>query len=253
VNKLVARYGVDPREFTLLPFGGAGPMLGCLLARELGMQRVMIPRRPGVVSALGGLIADVKNDFIRTVFIDVEPQAAGMLRDAAAGLRDQAEAWLRQEQHFDGTAQYSFSADMRYRGQSFEIEVPLDEISVIEGDMARIADAFHRRHTAIYDFADEGAEVHLVNLRLVIAGASPPAAFPILPRGAGSPEPERFVTVWYDEKAQEMPLYIRDGLLYGQRLSGPAIVAQEDTTICIPGGFDAEVDQHGNLHLRWEA
>lgn len=250
VNKLVARYGVDPREFTLLPFGGAGPMLGCLLARELGMLRVMIPRRPGVVSALGGLIADVKNDFIQTVFVDVEPSAASTLRDTAAELRRQADLWLRQEQHFDGVAQYRFSADMRYRGQSFEIEVPLDEALVTAGDTAQIAAAFHHRHTVIYDFADEAAEVHLVNLRLVITGETAPAAFPLLAHGEGIPEPERWVKVWYDGTEQEMPLYTRDALLHGHRFSGPAIVAQEDTTICIPDGFDATVDRHGNLHLQ---
>jgi N-methylhydantoinase A len=145
VNKLVARYGVDPRDFTLLPFGGAGPMLGCMLARELGMARVMIPRRPGVVSALGGLIADVKNDFIRTVFIDLVPEAAPELRAAVAALRAQAGAWLREEQHFTGLASYHFSADMRYRGQSFEIDVALEEPAVMDADIAPIASAFHRR------------------------------------------------------------------------------------------------------------
>jgi N-methylhydantoinase A len=252
VNKLVARYGVDPRDFALLPFGGAGPMLGCLLARELGMTRVMIPRRPGVVSALGGLIADVKNDFISTVFIDVAPEAADALRVAVAELRDQAETWLRHEQHFDGSAQYSFSADMRYRGQSFEIEVALPEAAVASADMAAIATAFHRAHAAIYDFADEMAEVHLVNLRLVIAGTTPRPAFPTLPRASGTPLPQREVTVWYDGHSQQMPLFLRDALLPSHHLTGPAIIAQEDTTICIPAGFAGSVDGHGNLHLEWQ-
>ena len=91
VNKLIARYGVDPRDFTLMPFGGAGPMLGCLLARELGMERVMIPRRPGVVSALGGLIADVRNDFIRTLFVGAAPGAMVAVAGGFAALRAEAE------------------------------------------------------------------------------------------------------------------------------------------------------------------
>lgn len=227
-------------------------MLGCLLARELGIARVMIPRRPGVVSALGGLIADVKNDFIRTVFLEVHADAAEAMRAAVGDLRAQAEAWLRDEQHFEGAAEYSFSADMRYRGQSFEIEVALDETSVVTADMAAISAAFHRQHAAIYDFADETAEVQLVNLRLVIAGTTPRPEFPTLPRATGTPEPEREVTVWYDGKSQEMALYLRDRLLHGHQLSGPAIVAQDDTTICIPAGFVGSVDGHGNLHLAWQ-
>jgi N-methylhydantoinase A len=249
VNKLVARYGVDPRDFTLLPFGGAGPMLGCLLARELGMARVMIPRRPGVVSALGGLVADVKNDFIRTVFLDVAPEAAPGLKAAAVALRAQADAWLREEQHFAGSANYHFSADMRYRGQSFEIDVALAEEAVMDADMAAIAQAFHRQHAAIYDFADAGAAVHMVNLRLVVAGTTPPPDFPALPRAEGEPVPERILRVWYSGREQETPLYTRDVLLHGHVLRGPAIVTQEDTTICIPAGFDGTVDAHGNLHL----
>jgi N-methylhydantoinase A len=253
VNKLVARYGIDPRDFTLLPFGGAGPMLGCLLARELGMTRVMIPRQPGVVSALGGLIADVKNDFVRTVFIDVEPAAAEKLRAAVAALRTQADAWLRNEQHFSGTTSYQFSADMRYRGQSFEIDVPLDTDAVMAADMVMIADSFHRQHSAIYDFADEAADVQLVNLRLVVAGTTAPPNFATLPRAENDPIAERVVTVWYDGMEQPTPLFVREALLHGHRFCGPAIVAQEDATVCIPAGFGAEVDAYGNLHLIWQA
>ena len=252
VNKLVARYGVDTRDFTLMPFGGAGPMLGCLLARELGMTRVLIPRRPGVVSALGGLIADVKNDFIRTVLVDAVAANAPALQSAAAMLRDSAEAWLRREQLFDGPASLGFSADMCYAGQSFEIEVTLAEAAVEAGDMAAIAAAFHRQHAAIYDFADEAAGVHIVNLRLVITGATPTPQFPTLPRAAGMPIADRHVPVWYDGRSRPMPLYVRDALLHGHRLAGPAIIAQEDTTICIPAGFAGEVDGHGNLHLVWQ-
>src|SRR5262249_38340308 len=104
VNKLIARYGVDPQDFTLLPFGGAGPMLGCLLARELGMRRIMIPARPGVVSALGGLIADVRNDFIRTVFVSAAPAAMPLLQETFAALRAEAETWLRRDQGYRGAA-----------------------------------------------------------------------------------------------------------------------------------------------------
>ncbi|HTZ79992.1 MAG TPA: hydantoinase/oxoprolinase family protein [Stellaceae bacterium] len=249
VNKLVARYGVDPRDFTLMPFGGAGPMLGCLLAAELGMVRVMIPRRPGVVSALGGLIADVKNDFIDTVFVDASAAGAATLRAAAAMLGAKAERWLRQEQRYEGQAVRSFSADMCYHGQSFEIEVPLEEAWIAAGDMAAIAGAFHRQHDTIYDFADEAAHVHIVNLRLVVAGATPHPIFPVLPRAEGTLKSEMEVPVWYDGASRLTPLYRRETMQTGHRLTGPAIIAQDDTTICIPTGFSGEVDEHGNLHL----
>ena len=250
VNKLIARYGVDPRDFTLMPFGGAGPMLGCLLARELGMERVMIPRRPGVVSALGGLIADVRNDFIRTLFVDAAPGTMAAVAGAFGELKDEAEDWLRRGQGFSGPARASFSADMRYEGQSFEIEVGLEEAWIAAGDMAAIVAAFHRRHAEIYDFSDTGAAVHIVNLRLVITGATEPPEFAMEVRRGGAPEAEKSVMVWQDGGARETRLYRREALHHGQAIAGPAIVAQEDATICLPAGFAGEVDAYGNLHLR---
>ncbi|MEJ1976422.1 MAG: hydantoinase/oxoprolinase family protein [Acetobacteraceae bacterium] len=252
VNKLLGRYGVDPADFSLMPFGGAGPMLGCLLARELGMARVMIPRRPGVVSALGGLIADVKNDFVSTLFLEAAPEAAPALREAGRQLRRKGEDWLRGEQGFEGPATRNFLADMRYAGQSFEIEVVLEEAWIEAGDMRAIAAAFHNQHVAIYDFADEEAEVQIVNLRLVVVGATVKPSFAASPRVEGAPAPLRMVEVWYDGASRAMPLYLRDALQHGHRLSGPAIIAQEDTTICIPAGFAGQVDAWGNLHLAWQ-
>jgi N-methylhydantoinase A len=249
VNKQIARYGVDPADFTLLPFGGAGPMLGCLLARELGMSRIMIPHRPGVVSALGGLIADVKNDFIRTVFVDAELAAMPLLREAFDALRLEAERWLRQDQGFDGPAVCSLSADMRYRGQSFEIEAPIEDRWVASDDIDALVAAFHRQHALIYDFSDEAAEVQIINLRLVIAGVTALPEFPEQAWVVGEPAPEKHIDVWYDGESRNLPLYIRETLRHGHGLNGPAVIAQEDTTICIPAGFAGSIDAHGNLHL----
>ncbi|WP_439597720.1 hydantoinase/oxoprolinase family protein [Falsiroseomonas sp.] len=252
VNKLVARYGVDLGDFTLVPFGGAGPMMGCLLARELGIRHVMVPRRPGVVSALGGLVAEVKNDFIRTMFIEVRPEGLGAMQAALAALRAEAERWLRRDQNFTGVAALQVSADMRYRGQSFEIETVLEEAWIEDGDLDAIRAAFHARHTAIYAFADEAAPVQLVNLRLVIAGATEPPDFAVQAQASGTPRPERLVDVWHDGAMHRMPLFLRENLRHGHEFAGPAVVAQEDSTVCIPAGYAGTVDAHGNLHLTAE-
>jgi N-methylhydantoinase A len=249
VNKLIARYGVDLRDFALMPFGGAGPMLGCLLARELGMARVMIPRRPGVVSALGGLISDVRNDFIRTLFLELEPESLPALRSALADLTAQAERWLRQEQGFTGPSTISLLAEMRYHGQSFELEAAVEPGWIERGELGPLRDAFHRQHDAVYAFSDPATPVQLVNLRLVIAGAMPPPDFPPEPLVKGDPVPERMVEVFHDGARRSMPLYLREALHHGHAFAGPAIVAQEDATSCIPAGFQARVDAYGNLHL----
>ncbi|WP_426955453.1 hydantoinase/oxoprolinase family protein [Muricoccus radiodurans] len=249
VNKLVARYGVDPRDFALLTFGGAGPMLGCFLARELGMRRVLVPARPGVVSALGGLVADVKNDFIRTLFITADASDAAKLRAEAESLLSQGTTWLREEQGFEGTATPSWLADMHYRGQSFEIEVPLDHAAVMAGDMGALAEAFHRAHEGIYDFCDRDSAVQIMNLRLVMSGASPKPSLRPLPEAAGEPPPDRTLRVFFDDGWHEVPLYGRAALRAGHRFAGPCVVAQDDSTACIPPGFTARVDGMGNIIL----
>lgn len=250
VNKMVARYGIDPRDFSLLTFGGAGPMLGCFLARELGMRRVLIPTRPGVVSALGGLVADVKNDFIRTLFIAANATDSARLGREAASLHAQGLAWLRDEQGFEGEAAPSWFADMSYRGQSFEIEVPLRHEWVAGADMSAIAEAFHQAHEGIYDFCDRGAPAQIVNLRLVMAGASTkPNLRRLAKAGTEPPVAEQMLRVFFDGGWHAVPLYRRAGLGAGHRFAGPCVIAQDDTTACIPPGFDATVDATGNIIL----
>jgi N-methylhydantoinase A len=250
VSKLVSRYGVDPRQFSLLAFGGAGPMMACFLARELGAGQIVVPPTPGVLSALGGLIAELKSDFIRTLYQELSPEALPAIRDGFAELAQRARSWLEDGQGYRGLSRLIYSADMRYKGQSFEIETPLEAEWVASGDIARIAGAFHDRHAAVYDHADREATVQIINLRLVIAGATPQPEMLPAPRGEGPPKPLREIEVWVDGALHRAPVYRRADLLAGQRFAGPAIVAQDDTTTCLLPGFTGEVDDWGNLLLR---
>ncbi len=250
VSKLVARYGVDTRDFALLPFGGAGPMLGCFLARELGMRRVLIPARPGVVSALGGLVANVKNDFIRTLFIMASAGDASQLTGAVKELQAAGTAWLRDEQKFAGEATHAWFADMRYRGQSFELEVPLPGNVVEAADMAAIAEAFHRAHEDVYDFCDRESPVQIMNLRLVVSGASPKPQLHPLPRARSeAPAPEQTLKVFFDGAWHDVPFYRRATLEAGHRFESPCVIVQDDSTACVPPGFNATVDEGGNIVL----
>ena len=249
VSKLISRDGIDHREFAMQAFGGAGPMLACFLARELGMTHIVIPPTPGVLSALGGLIADIKSDFIATVFLDLDDDAMAIIRDTCAELESRAVRWLCEEHGYDGEYRLVYSADMRYRGQSYEIETELDPNDVANGNPAGIAEAFHRRHEQVYEHADREAPVQVINLRMVIAGASPKPDFPELPRVDAAPEPARHLNVFMGGETRRVPLYARADLVPGHRFAGPAVVAQSDCTTCIPDGLDGEVDGFGNLIL----
>ena len=244
------RFGVDPRETALLAFGGAGPMLGCFLAREIGMAETLVPPTPGVLSALGGLIADLRNDFLRTLYLPLDASAASPIGAAFATLRAEALDWLRGEQGGDGTPGLIFSADMRYRGQSFEIEVPLPEAVALGGDVAAMSMAFHAAHERVYGHADAAAAAQVIALRVVGTGPTPKPVLPTLPAAESPPEPVALREAWIDGAWRSVPFHDRAALRAGHRLHGPVVVTQEDCTTCVPPGHDLRVDHHGILRIR---
>jgi N-methylhydantoinase A len=248
ISKLVSRHGIDPRDFTLQAFGGAGPMLACFVARELGMTRIVVPLTPGVLSAFGGLIADIKNDFIKTVYTDLE-HATDTIRDGFAALRRDAQSWLRDEQGYRGEARLHYSADLRYRGQSFEIETVLEESWATDGDLTAIAAAFHDEHARVYGHGDLAADVQIINLRLVIVAAAPQPQLQPLAISDDAPQSLGDVDVYYDGAMHKAALYDRKDLLAGQHISGPAVIQQDDATSVILGGFEGQIDPHGNIVL----
>ena len=248
VEKMASRAGVDLRDFTLMPFGGGGPMLGALLARELRMKRMMAARRPGVVSALGGLVADLRGDFIRTLFAEMTPALAPDLRAAVAAMSAEGREWLGAQGH-DGPLALALFADMRYAGQSYEIEVGLQPDWLDHGDLGAIARAFHETHARLYDFDDPEGRIEIVNLRLSAIGAGPSLATASHEEIASRAEPGRLLDVFAGTSRAPVGLYRREALGAGAVFEGPAIVAQEDTTLVIPAGVAARVDRHLNLHL----
>ncbi|CAM3669922.1 hydantoinase/oxoprolinase family protein [Bordetella sputigena] len=252
VSGLVSRYGIDPREYAVLAFGGAGPMLGCFLAREIKVKEIVVPPSPGTLSALGGLIADLKSDFLKTVYTDLTPENLQHVRGEFAALRERAEEWLRQEQgHIDG-AEYVYSAEMRYRGQSYEIDTVLDPAHVETANIQAVARAFHDMHRQLYGHADAQAPVQVVSLRVVISGNNDKPRFPRYETRAGAPKADRRVRVWLDGGFREVDLYSRGALAAGQHFSGPAIVTQDDCTTVIPAGHLCRVDEYANLRIAFE-
>lgn len=252
VSALVSRFGIDIREFACLAFGGAGPMLACFLARDLGMKEVVVPPTPGVLSALGGLIADVKNDFLTTLYVDLDPAAAAAMRAAFTSMEARAVKWLREDQGYDGPYAFTYSADLRYRGQSFEIDTMLDADAVVAADHVAIAEAFHRAHERTYGHADRAAPLQVIAVRLIISGRTAKPESPQQELCPGSAPEAGRTQVWVDGAWHEAALYRRVALRAGQNLRGPAVVMQDDCTTIIPPGFLGTVDQHTNLRITQE-
>ena len=255
-TKILSRAAVDPRAFALVAFGGAGPVVGALLAREVGIPAVFVPRSPGTLCALGAISADIVNDAVRTVHVRLEatpPTAfdAGALREPYDALRTELADWLARHGAGAGPATFRPAADMRYVGQSYEIEVPVEPAWLAAGGGGAILTAFHHAHERAFGHADREAPAEIVNLRVQLRAARPRVPLAEIPAGA-SPVPRTTRRVWLDGRPTEARVFDRAALGRGARLVGPVIVEQPDTTVLVPAGHVGDVDRFGNLVLQRE-
>ena len=250
-TRIISRAGIDPRGFTLVAFGGAGPLVGALLAREVGIPTVFVPRAPGTLCALGAITADVLNDAVRTVHRRLDALDASMLAGARRTLEAELEAWVAQ--HAVGLEDVGFrhAVDMRYLGQSYEIEVPVDPAWLGDSETSPLLDAFHRAHERVFGHADPRAPVEMINLRVQLRGRRPRVPLAEVSAGTGA-IPTRARRIWLDGHPVEARVFERENLGAGDRLVGPAIVEQPDTTVLVPSGHVADVDRFGNLRVTRE-
>jgi N-methylhydantoinase A len=232
--------GHDPRDFVLVPFGGAGPLHGCSLAELLGVRTVMVPQAPGVLCADGLLVADLKADFSRTLplagSIDLEV-ASAIYRE----LDDQAEQWLDDEQVPPDQRECHKVALMRYHGQGGEIGVAW------AGSREEIETAFAAAHRTLYGFTLDAA-IELVTLRVEAVGHMPQPARPAVALGTGAQTAER-LTVHLADGPARVHVYARAQLGAGDHLEGPAIITQLDATTLVRPGWSVTVHASGALLL----
>jgi N-methylhydantoinase A len=236
--------GFDPREFTLVPFGGAGPQHACELAEALDMRSVLVPRYPGVLSALGVAIADTSKELSRTVMI----QSASAFPGAVTALDDLADQACDELASDGGDRQriaVDRSADVRYKGQSFELAV--DWPSSVTYDS--ISEAFHVEHQARFGYADQRAVVEIVNVRVRATIPARLPTFPEEPLHPHSPTPADQAAMWFHDGASTASVYDREDLTPGAAFDGPALITQMDATTVVPPGWHATVDSRRNLLL----
>jgi N-methylhydantoinase A len=243
--------GLDPRAFSLVAFGGAGPLHAADLAAELGMPKVIIPEAPGVFSALGLLWADLRADFSTTVRKNLNAESLADLLAMLDRLDKEAAQWLAAEKVPAGRRMLVRSADMRYPLQNYEINVTLPAGPISPSWLKRASDAFHTAHERLYSYCDRGEQVQLVNLRVAAIGQTERVKPRLIERGESSPKAaqksERKVRFQESSVVQMCPIYERDRLRAGNEVAGPAVIEQADSTILVPPSFSALVDPHGRL------
>ena len=252
IRSRTVQKGIDPRGYALVAFGGAGPLHGAEVARELGIREVIVPPHPGITSAMGLLTSDIKVDALRTAFqSSTSLDLARISADIAA-----MEAEIAARFAADGIApearQTARAADMRYAGQGYELRVPLDRGALDRAMIERALARFHAAHRAEYGHAFEGAPVEIVNLRVVGIGVRPKPADPAPPRGgslAAATVATAEVVFAADGRParRATPVLARDRLPVGEAIAGPAIVVQTDSTTVVPPGCTLLADSGGNL------
>jgi N-methylhydantoinase A len=248
IRKISIERGFDPRDFTLVAFGGAGPLHACELAERLAIPRVLVPRAPGVLSALGMLLADLVKDYSLTAMRRAEALSETDLEESFRPLEARARADMATEGVI--APRLERSVDMRYVGQSFEINVPF-----LAGHWELVSRDFHTRHAQRYGHAHPAEPVELVTLRVRAVGETPKPIFEELPVGgeeasAASLGEQR---VWFRGQEGLQPqaarLYAREKFRAGNRIEGPAIIFQLDATTVVPPGWAGQVDRRGHLLL----
>jgi N-methylhydantoinase A len=241
--------GHDLREFVLLAFGGAGPVHAGRLARELGMAGVVVPRHPGVFSATGLLMSDVKHDYVQSRLAPLAEVSPAMANDMLERLAAQARDELRDDGFVPGQIRLERAIDMRYAGQGYEIAVPCPARALTAADLTALRTAFDRRHEATFGHMAPEQPVEIVSYRVRGIGVVPPVELPkFRPTGAPLAEAQRGCRrARFDGADVDCPVYQRDRIDVGACLTGPAILDQLDCTTVIYPGQLARVDEWKNL------
>jgi len=241
--------GIDPRSFALLSFGGAGGMHAVEMAAHLGMPTVLVPKNAGVLSAFGLLMSDPVKDFTRSLMrTDAQVTVPG-LEKAFRALEAQACRDMAEDGFDAADVVLERSLDCRYFGQSYEIDVPFRKAPNLG---QAFLESFHRRHRRLYSYRHDGRPVEIVNLRLKAVALTPKVPLERAPRAA-SVDPKAVVKrqpIHTGRAFREGAIYDRSRLGPGNRIAGPALVIDPESTTYLPPGYRALVDPFLNLVIR---
>lgn len=247
VRVISVEQGEDPRDFALVAFGGAGPLHAADVARNMGMHRVLVPPRPGLLSATGLLHADVRGDFSLTRLVRAEVGNLKMLNRGYIELRQRGAAWLKGEG--EQRAEFNWFIDLRYFGQNFELIMALPGPVLTQVALKKVIAAFHKRHKVFYGYDMPMQPVEVVNLRLVVTArrVTPKLTWKNIVKKQILTE---YRKAWFPERGfVRTPVYQRDQLPTGWRITGPAIIEQMDATTVVPPKAKVHNDKLGYLHM----
>lgn len=245
--------GYDPRDYVMLGFGGAGPIHAARLARELDIPRLVVPKYPGIMCALGLLLTDLRTNLSLTRLLPLGETGASGIETGLAGLEERAEDWFAQEAIPVERRSLIRSIDMRYGGQGYELTIPCPAGRIDAAAIAKLREDFERAHQQVYGYIAAEEPVQVTTLRIEAVGLVPKADLKAHPPAIG-PSEAAIVSrreVWLPETGgfTLCPIYDREKLGPGHRIAGPAVIDQMDSTTLVLPGQAATVDAYLNLIL----
>ncbi len=249
---LLARKGISYEEFTLLAFGGGGPCHAFLLARDVGIKRILVPLHPGVLCAAGSLAADVRKDLVHTIHgalgTAYDSSLMASIERALRELSTEGKVWLEAQGLTFVERRLEWTADIRYVGQSFELTVPIGPAEVEDPSGSQLRQRFHRAYEQVYGYQDEKADLEVLDVRVTAIGVTPkPRMEKLLNRPSTAAPTVRHREIYLDGRQWQACVYDRAELPVSFSFEGPAIVEQYDTTVFVTPGFRVSVDAFGNL------
>ena len=244
--------GLDPRRFTLVAFGGGGPVLGARVAQAVGIRRVIVPPYPGISCAMGLLQTDVKHTYLRSRLSSLEAAPVDELNAIFAELEARSSVEAEQEGFAAEQVQIERQLDIRYPYQGYELTVPCPERDLVEADKPDIAAAFDALHESVYGSSAPGEKPEVVNVRVVSTVSVPKLDMPAIEVSDARPEPVSRRPVLFEagEGYLDTPIYDRAKLKAGAVIEGPAIVEQLDSTTVVLPGMTASVEKFGNIIIQ---
>lgn len=259
LRTLLAERGHEPREFTLVPFGGAGPTHALMLADELGIEEVVIPAAASAFCALGAAVAPLRRDLARSIRRDLDDEVVSLATGLASQLCEDGIDWLRSSGVAPDNGRLRLAADMRYHGQAHELTVVLaervvGETSGLVPDRDVIREAFHVEHERVHGFRDTDAAIELGTLRLAVISPATDVPIRISPvlGGSGTPQPTSRRRLRSSGRWQETPVHTASGPASGAKVRGPAVIDVSDSTVLVPEGWTCSGTPEGTFHLSKE-
>ena len=252
----VAR-GIDPRGFSIMPFGGAGPLHGVALCEAMSARDVIVPVAPGITAAVGLLKTDLQYEHTEAVIVELNkatPDQFDRINAAVAALRGQVQAELDNDGIPRDQQNVTVVAECRYHGQGFELRADMPDGPVTADNRHIITDSFHDQHQLDYGYSYRDAEVELITLRAIASASVRRIDIPTIDATDGSSTDRALMfvrtTTFDDGRTLETPRYDRTKLLAGDRIEGPAILHQHNATTLVPPGWVAETLDYGNTRIR---